>query len=62
MSSITISKLNPAGSELFSDSESYLTQLSEQELEMKGGIWPIVLASSEPCGMAIAFGAAAIFG
>ncbi|MDB9319544.1 MULTISPECIES: hypothetical protein [Cyanophyceae] len=32
MANIVISELRPAGSELFMDSESYLTDLNEQEM------------------------------
>ncbi len=38
MANITISNLHPAGSDLFSDSESYLSQLSEAELNIQGGL------------------------
>ncbi|MCU0536236.1 MAG: hypothetical protein MUD14_20305 [Hydrococcus sp. Prado102] len=38
MANITISNLNPVGSELFSDSESYLNQISEEELKIQGGL------------------------
>ncbi len=38
MSNITISNLHPAGSELFFDSESYLKDMSEEELGIQGGI------------------------
>jgi hypothetical protein len=39
MANITISNLHPVGSELFSDSESYLSQLSEGDLEILGGFF-----------------------
>ncbi|MBW4614445.1 MAG: hypothetical protein KME21_14465 [Desmonostoc vinosum HA7617-LM4] len=42
MSQITISTLHTAGSDLFSDSESYLKELSEEDLDIQGGIWPIL--------------------
>ena len=32
MSEIKLSNLNPAGSELFQDSESYISELNEQEM------------------------------
>lgn len=35
---IKISNLNPTGSELFSDSENYLTELTDEELNLTGGI------------------------
>lgn len=44
MASIIISNLHPAGSDLFSDSESYLKELSEEDLGIQGGIWPVLLA------------------
>ena len=37
MANIVISELRPAGSELFMDSESYLTDLNEQEMMYTGG-------------------------
>jgi hypothetical protein len=37
MASIEISQLHPAGSELFQDSESFLSELNEQELGAIGG-------------------------
>lgn len=60
MSNITIFDLNPAGFDLLSDSESYMRELSDAELNAQGGITPALAASSEPCGMAVAFGAAAL--
>ncbi|GET36126.1 hypothetical protein [Microseira wollei] len=43
MAKITIDNLSVTGSELFSDSESYLDQLSElsegDALSIKGGTW-----------------------
>lgn len=43
MSSIKISDLSPAGSELFSDSESYMSELTDDNLEtINGGATPIV--------------------
>jgi hypothetical protein len=41
MSSIIISNLHPAGSDLLSDSESYITELSEAELGIQGGLKPL---------------------
>ncbi|MBW4612908.1 MAG: hypothetical protein KME21_06420 [Desmonostoc vinosum HA7617-LM4] len=43
MSQITISTLHTAGSDLFSDSESYLKDLSEKDLNIQGGIMHILL-------------------
>jgi hypothetical protein len=41
MPSINISDLRPAGSELFSDSESYMAELGDSEFEMiNGGATP----------------------
>lgn len=40
MASITISNLRPAGSDLFSDSESFMSSLSEEDLAIQGGITP----------------------
>jgi hypothetical protein len=37
MATIAISDLRPAGYDLFSDSESFLSNLSEEELDMQGG-------------------------
>jgi hypothetical protein len=38
MATITISDLRPAGADLFSDSESYLTDLNDQDMmELLGG-------------------------
>ncbi|MDZ8262198.1 hypothetical protein [Nostoc sp. ChiQUE01b] len=42
MASITIFDLNPTGSELFFDSESYLKELSEAELAIQGGATPLL--------------------
>jgi len=40
MANITISDLRPAGADLFSDSESYLTDLNDQDMmELLGGGW-----------------------
>lgn len=40
MATININALNPAGSDLFADNESYLKDLSEAELNQQGGlIW-----------------------
>jgi hypothetical protein len=37
VSIIQILELSPAGTELFQDSESFLTELSDQEAEILGG-------------------------
>lgn len=39
MANITISELRPAGTELFLDSESFINELADEELNLtKGGI------------------------
>jgi len=38
MANIAISNLSPSGFDLFNDSESYLQELSEQELSVQGGL------------------------
>jgi hypothetical protein len=63
MANIAIPNLNPAGFDLLSDSESYMRELSDAELDAQGGVTPVLAAaaaSSEPCGMAVAFVAGAI--
>lgn len=43
MANIAISNLNPAGSNLFSDSESYMTDVADIELEhVNGGIITLI--------------------
>ncbi len=42
MSTINISDLHPAGSELFYDSESYMMELTEDELGVQGGGTPTI--------------------
>lgn len=54
MATITISDLHPAGSALFSDPESYMTELVDSEIDsINGGIASIILRlaakSSESC-------------
>ncbi|WP_424100619.1 hypothetical protein [Moorena producens] len=39
MANITILDIKPAGVELFADSESYLIDLSENQLEVYGGMF-----------------------
>jgi hypothetical protein len=59
MADINISDLKIAGSDLFNDSENYLQDLSEEEVNFQGGgTWTLAYASSEACGMAIASGIA----
>lgn len=44
MANITISDLRPAGSELFDDSENYLNDLTDDELNMtQGGYSPVAI-------------------
>lgn len=40
MATIDIHNLNPVGSELFSDSETYLKELSNDEVKIQGGYVP----------------------
>lgn len=42
MADIIISDLSPAGYDLFSGSESFMTELAEEELSVKGGISPFL--------------------
>lgn len=50
MATITVFDLKPEGYKLFSDSENYMTELSEDELGIEGGIaWTTVTISSKPC-------------
>lgn len=70
MASITISELHPTGSELFSDSEGYMDELSYDEFNnVHGGlpftIWAIgygIRVSSAKCGKYAASGAIAVSG
>ncbi|MDY7012287.1 MAG: hypothetical protein SVX43_01585 [Cyanobacteriota bacterium] len=52
MPTITIEKLNPVGAELFNDSESYLSDLTEEELSSSGGATPTI--TTIPITMSIA--------
>ena len=61
MATITISNLSPIGSELFNDSENYLHDLTDDELnETHGGISPTV--SSYFCIGAIAYSVSYAYG
>lgn len=65
MAYITISDLRPAGADLFMDSESFLSELSDGELSVYGGATPstIVPASAAACfkiSLAVTAGAAAV--
>jgi len=43
MATIQINNLNAAGSDLFNDSESYLNELTDEEINMtNGGITPTI--------------------
>ena len=61
MANVNISDLHPTGFDLFSDSENYMTELSETELAVQGGSTVVCVvgfaaASSEACAMFAAFG------
>ena len=43
MANIKISDLRPTGYDLFSDSESYMRELSEAELDTHGGMSPTTI-------------------
>jgi Ca2+/Na+ antiporter len=46
MAYITISDLRPAGSDLFVDSESFMSELTDDELGLQGGaFWATVAAA-----------------
>ena len=42
MATIQINALNPAGSDLFADDESYLKELTDSEMDVQGGLHPTV--------------------
>jgi hypothetical protein len=48
MANISISNLRPTGSDLFSDTESYMTDVTDRELgQVNGGLWtPFMVISS----------------
>lgn len=50
MAKIKISDLNPTGSKLFSDSESYMNELGDGELEMINGGTGVLLRASIRAG------------
>lgn len=61
MATIQIHNLAPAGSHFFSDSESYLENLSDDELSLnRGGI--AFTASSYFCIGAVAYGVSYVWG
>lgn len=41
MATIQINALNPAGSDLFVDDESYLKELTDAEMTIEGGVGPL---------------------
>jgi hypothetical protein len=45
MANININNLNCAGSDLLSDSESYLEALSDADLNLQGGIYTSALST-----------------
>lgn len=45
MATIHINNLNPAGSDLLNDSESYLEALSDADLNLQGGIYTSALST-----------------
>jgi hypothetical protein len=58
MATIAISELRPAGADLFDGSESFMMELSDDELEVTGGGTPAVLVglairSSRTCAVAV---------
>lgn len=53
MASITISDLRfPAGGELLFDSESFMNELSDEEISIQGGITPGFFAATAVVGSA----------
>lgn len=53
MANITIANLHPTGFDLLSDSESYLNQISEEELSVQGGLMSTGLCASAALTIAI---------
>ena len=60
MANIAISELNPVGFDLFSDSESYMTDLSDNELKTSGGITPTYVVTIGVGSIALGFHVAAV--
>ncbi|MEH1914081.1 hypothetical protein [Nostoc sp.] len=57
MATIAISNLRAPGAELFMDSESYLSELTDTEIDgTKGGITPAVFLGGVAVGYAISKG------
>jgi hypothetical protein len=50
MANITVSDLRPAGADLFSDSESYLSDLNDHELYHVNGGWTTPLTTITSSG------------
>ncbi|MEH2166527.1 MAG: hypothetical protein V7K41_07605 [Nostoc sp.] len=68
MANISISDLRPTGYDLFFDYESYMKDLSDEELNIQGGITPALyvaaeyaIASSEACGLLVVIAIDKIF-
>ena len=53
MSNITISNLNPIDSDIFSNSESYMMDLSDKELDGTNGGWFNALVGIASLGVGI---------
>ena len=64
MAQITISELRPAGADLFGGSESFMMELSDDELGITGGATPVAIAvaSSKGCIVGAAFVVGAVVG
>ncbi|NCR18725.1 MAG: hypothetical protein GPJ22_16325 [Microcystis aeruginosa LL13-03] len=63
MAKIVLSDLRLAGADLFTDSESFMMDLSDEELDVVGGaIWTIALASSKGCILGAGLVAGAVWG
>ncbi|KRH96758.1 MULTISPECIES: class IIb bacteriocin, lactobin A/cerein 7B family [Cylindrospermopsis] len=65
MANISISDLRPAGVDFFSDSESFLDDLNDNELyNVSGGLAPItvVITSTFACGLVVGIAIAVYVG
>jgi len=49
MANITISDLRPAGADLFSDSESYMHELTDSEMLDTLGGWRVIITRTLVC-------------
>ncbi|QSJ19974.1 hypothetical protein JYQ62_15430 [Nostoc sp. UHCC 0702] len=57
MANIVISELRPAGAELFDGSESFMSDLTDSELDItKGGITPTLFVAGFAVGYAVSKG------